>query len=246
MQNLNSSMWDQKQKNYPKFDPNDCEFEKNILAICNEFGVDFANKTILEVGCGTGKYTMLLAENATRVDALDFSKNMLKSLEKSAQQYGLSGKINCILADFSTFNTKEKYDVLFAAMTPAISSEFDYSKLPKFARHFVYLGWGGARKSRVMDEVFAAHSSELKTHEGATKLKKWLDEENIEFKSKSVETSWKQKLSIDDMIENEAWHLKMHGLTPDLSVIREILTNLADADGFVIDETKATLELIVW
>ena len=44
-------------------------------------------KTILDIGCGTGEFSRLLAKRADRVVAIDLSPNMIEVAKRKSQQY---------------------------------------------------------------------------------------------------------------------------------------------------------------
>lgn len=48
---------------------------------------------VVEVGCGTGKFTLPLARSGKKVTAIDFSEKMLEVLEKKAAAEGLCDRI---------------------------------------------------------------------------------------------------------------------------------------------------------
>lgn len=61
------------------------------------------NHSILEIGCGSGNFTMLMAEYSRKVHGVDFSPAMLEELHKRAEAAGIgnvtaevsNGKIMC-------------------------------------------------------------------------------------------------------------------------------------------------------
>ncbi len=54
---------------------------------------------VLDVGCGTGRYTINIARSGQKVVALDISLNMLRITQKKARKYGVLNTIDLILAD---------------------------------------------------------------------------------------------------------------------------------------------------
>ena len=171
---------------------------------------------------------------------------MLAALRQDAQKQGVLEKINCICADFAEFSSNKKYDILFAAMTPALFNLEDYSKIANLADKFVYLGWGGKRESALMSEIFAAHGANLRVHNGSNRLKDWLAQNNISFKNEFFDTSWEHSLSLDKAIKDHAWHLKMHDVEPENDKIRAVLEKYIDDRGLITNKTEARLELIIW
>lgn len=53
----------------------------------------------LDIGCGTGRYTLKIAEKNIEVVALDISKNMLKRMLKKAEKKNVGNRIYPIIAD---------------------------------------------------------------------------------------------------------------------------------------------------
>lgn len=89
--------------------------------------------TILDIGGGSGRYAIPMAKVAQKVTITDISNNMLKYAEENAQKNGVNN-IEYVKLDFNTANIEEigwqgKYDVVFAAMCPAIKSAKDIDKM---------------------------------------------------------------------------------------------------------------------
>lgn len=73
------------------------------------------NKTILDVGCGSGVYTVQCALNgATKAKGIDFSQAMIKLAEKRAEDYGVNPRCQFELQDFLKMENKEQFDFTLA------------------------------------------------------------------------------------------------------------------------------------
>ena len=75
-------------------------------------------ETILELGCGTGRYTELLAGKGCHVLAMDFSKQALLKLEGTLQALGTAknvGLVNASIGDFSV--APHSFDIVFSTLT---------------------------------------------------------------------------------------------------------------------------------
>ena len=77
--------WDRKARTFPRFAEGEDTYEAGILNKVRSHGVDFNGSTVLDVGCGSGMYTIRLAREAARVTALDISDEMLNILRKDAE-----------------------------------------------------------------------------------------------------------------------------------------------------------------
>lgn len=244
--NSSSHTWNQKQKNYPRFDIDDCKFEQDIIKCVKKWGVVFEGKSIIDIGCGTGKYTILLAKEAKGIDAIDFSDKMLEILCEDAKKMKLEHKINPICQDFNDFSQDKRYDIAISTMSPAIFSKNEYEKMNSLATKKVYLGWGGKRESKITNAIFNSHGLTSHTQKASEYLKQWLVENDIKFKSKFFNSSWQNEAKLEDALEDEAWHLSIHGVNPDKDVIKKILLEHINKNGYIINKTNVKLELIIW
>ena len=66
-------------------------------------------KTILDLGCGTGKHAIFMAENGYDVIGVDISESMLAQARENSEKK--STMINFIHADIACFESFEIYDV---------------------------------------------------------------------------------------------------------------------------------------
>lgn len=63
---------------------------------------------VLEVGCGVGRWTRLLAANGNRVSAIDLSPTMIEESRTRLQQAGLDADLH--VADVATFDAGRRFD----------------------------------------------------------------------------------------------------------------------------------------
>ena len=76
---------------------------------------DVRGKKILDVGCGSGVYSVDFARRgAGRVVGVDFSGNMLGLARQEAEQHGVADRCEFIQADFLALDLKDKFDISIA------------------------------------------------------------------------------------------------------------------------------------
>ena len=73
MQNL----WDKKASNYQRFDGKISAIQQQIFAKALAWGIDFNGKEILDIGCGTGVWSIFLSKTAKSVTGIDSSEKMI-------------------------------------------------------------------------------------------------------------------------------------------------------------------------
>ncbi|MGH2395799.1 MAG: methyltransferase domain-containing protein [bacterium] len=81
--------------------------------------------TVLDVGCGSGRYTVALAEiGAARVVGVDAAPEMIKLARFRATDAGVDGRCEFHTAEFLEFAADEQFDVVVA------TGYFDYLDVP--------------------------------------------------------------------------------------------------------------------
>ncbi len=103
----------------------------------------FANnaKTILDLGCGTGKHDILLSEKGYDVTGVDLSETMLQVANKSAKSAESNNEF--ILGDVRTINLNKKYDVIISLFHVANYQNTNEDILNYFATAEKHLNKGG-------------------------------------------------------------------------------------------------------
>jgi len=101
------------------------DIRKRFIFAMREVG-DVSGKTVLDVGCGPGKYCVALAKKgALCVTGLDFSENMIKLSQDLARSRAVADVCKFIGQDFEKFECKEKFDLVIAM------GIFDYVASPR-------------------------------------------------------------------------------------------------------------------
>lgn len=85
---------------------------------------DVKGRHILDVGCGSGRYSVALAENGAKVLGIDFAGNMLNLAENLAADRGVSQRCRFVRANFLEYQFEEFFDISLAI------GFFDYIEEP--------------------------------------------------------------------------------------------------------------------
>ncbi len=110
--------------------------------------------SVLEIGAGTGRFTLEVAPLVKKVTALDISKNMLDKLQEKAKLKKISN-IEMLCGDFLEIPFNQKFDVIlsFSAIEYIKNSEKLFSKISSLMNdggcliittaHDTFLRWWG-------------------------------------------------------------------------------------------------------
>lgn len=71
---------------------------------------DFRGKRVLEMGCGTGINTILMAKRGARVSFLDFSEDSLDIVRRNMEREGVDGEL--ILGDMLDCDIRDEFDIV--------------------------------------------------------------------------------------------------------------------------------------
>lgn len=237
----NVNLWDEKSKNYPKFSPQLSDFGQKLFAKFDEFGIKFNDKNIIDIGCGTGVYSLYLAKFAKFVTCVDGSKNMLEILQNSAREFNISN-IKTKFCNFDALKTDEIYDIIFLTMSPSLQNKNDFIKFMKLAKKRIYLNWNKTRKSSVVDLFLKQNSQKIHT---VHLFEKFLQDEQIPYKTAIFEDIKENTKNIDEMYENISWHLRIDGQNVDENFIKERLEKLAK-NGNITKSIESSMKLLVF
>ena len=287
--------WDKKSESYAKFSGEPGSFGKRVFEILRGWGVSFAGKSVLDVGAGTGVYSLYLASLGAKVTAIDSSEGMLRELRRSAQEFGISlqNVLNLSFAEFcerlnrdgfanaagenfkiyprpqseisnaqaqetralnlkdavsenresENFKIPAIFDIAFLTMSPALKSTEDFEAFLALGERKIYLNWASERNSSMLApllERFGAGHKRLAT--AAEKFEALLGARDIKFKSEILTERREQKRSLQEAVQNAAWHLHMDGAEASEREIEELLKKRAKG-GMISDEIEASFKL---
>lgn len=287
--------WDKKSESYAKFSGEPGSFGKRVFEILRGWDVSFAGKSVLDVGAGTGVYSLYLASLGAKVTAIDSSEGMLRELRRSAQEFGipLQNVLNLSFAEFcerlsrdgfanaagenfkiyprsqseisnsqaqeaqalnlkdavsktresENFKIPAVFDIAFLTMSPALKSTEDFEAFLALGERKIYLNWASERNSSMLAPLFERFGTGAKRlATAAEKFEALLGARDIKFKSEILTERREQKRSLQEAVQNAAWHLHMDGAEASEREIEEILKKRAKG-GMISDEIEASFKL---
>ena len=238
--------WDKKAKKYNRYTDSTKVLEATICNYISQVGIDLTEKTVLDIGCGTGVYTLRIAQKARRVDAIDISPVMLSIANEDAGKIDLHN-LHTHQSSWEDFPLdSQPYYIAVATMFPALKEDHHFQKMHDAAHTKLFLGWGGKRGTELIEALFEAHGGTYQPPNSATVLKSWLDKETHSYQ---VIEHTEKKIRIkpwEEAVENYSWHLKVRGMTPDKEKIMQILQQYKNEKGEVVETTLNYLNLIIW
>ncbi len=227
------NLWDKKAKNYARYNQKLNPIQEQTFKELEKLNISFKNKSIIDIGCGTGVWTLHLAQNAKEITALDNAKAMLEILKEDAKKLQLTNikYENCTFTEWVSKNQNTQFDIAFLSMSPALQDKKDYLNFIQLAKFRIYLGWADYRKSDFLDPIFKHFNTEFK---GVYKqdLESYLLENDIKFHKFVFDETRIVERRKDEAIENALWHLDMNG----------VKASKQDLEAFVKDDITETIQ----
>ncbi|HEC1774114.1 TPA: class I SAM-dependent methyltransferase [Campylobacter lari] len=222
------NLWNKKAKSYARYNPNLNEIQKATFA---KLGY-LQDKSVVDIGCGSGVWTLHLAQKAKSVLGVDSSSAMLEILQEDAKTHAISN-VKTLNLDFENFykNNNTKFDLAFLSMSPALQNEKDYKAFLSLASKKVYLGWASRRKSSFLDPIFEHFNTHFKGFYEED-LQGFLNVQNIPYESEVFNETRVVKRDKESAIENALWHLSMNGVN----------ASKQELESFVKDEVEELIE----
>lgn len=132
---MKSRFWDKVASNYDN--NTDKVFksanEKVLTRITKYYNEEY---NVLEIGCGTGYFTVEVAKAVKVIDAFDISEKMLQIARAKSEEYKIDN-INWILGDIQSLDKQKKYDIILAfnlllyLEQPKLFIQTVYDRLPE-------------------------------------------------------------------------------------------------------------------
>ena len=238
--------WNSRAASFPRFESGDDTYEARMLRLARENGVDFCGKTVLDVGCGSGMYTIRLAQQAAMVTALDISEEMLRILMQDAAAQGLAN-IRPVLSDWQHFAPAERFQIVFASMTPALTDDAAREKLHACAlEQVVFMGFTERKLSDVMAGLYAHYAISPPQFADAPPMRAWLQARNIPHTVLPVDGQWVVPHSREHLLEACTANLRARGAEPDVGQVAAHIEDFRNQDGAYVERTEYSLEMIIW
>ncbi|AJC83918.1 class I SAM-dependent methyltransferase [Campylobacter peloridis] len=222
------NLWNKKAKSYARYSSNLNEIQKATFAKLGSL----QGQGVVDIGCGSGVWTLHLAQKAKSVLGVDSSNAMLEILQEDARKNNINN-VKTLNSDFENFykNNNAKFDLAFLSMSPALQNEKDYKAFLNLASKKVYLGWASRRKSSFLDPIFLHFNTHFKGFYEED-LQSFLNTQNIPYESEIFNETRVVKRDKESAIENALWHLSMNGIN----------ANKQELESFVKDEVEEIIE----
>ena len=245
--------WNTRAATFPRYTPGDDQYEARVLHLAREAGVDFRGKSIVDVGCGSGLYTLRLAHEAGQgggqVTALDLSDDMLDVLRTDAAAHGMAN-IDTQRTGWMEFRPDRAYDIVFTSMCPAIRDGASRRKLLDLAGEWlVFVGFVRREPSDILAGLYAHYGITPKDFHDAPLMRQWLDEQREPYTALPLTGQWVKRWQREDVLRHCRALLGGYGVSPDPTHLAAHVAAFQESpqpDAPYVEHSPYAVEVIVW
>ena len=207
--------------------------------------------SVLDIGSGSGSYAIPLAMHGAAVTALDCNAASLALLQRRSNRLGCDN-ITCVQTDWDAFSSRSdaRFDAVFAAMCPAISSKKDLLAMERLAARKCCI-LTVARGSYDLQRKAMIQELGLKTPGGmVTEALRYFDVLSLLGRLPDVKTwsvSSESKICLEDFLIRYIVYFRIFGMNDadSDSYLRKYFQEHA-SDGILTEQSQINLALISW
>ncbi|HZK43762.1 MAG TPA: class I SAM-dependent methyltransferase [Syntrophomonadaceae bacterium] len=133
--------WDKRAEEFNRNEPD--ERIHKISKLLLEKHMLEKESTVLDIGCGPGKFVLAFAQKAKKAVGVDVSPNMLKYASENASALGLENtefkELDWEKADVTALGWRKKFSLVTAIMSPVINSRKNLEKMIEASNEYCLL-----------------------------------------------------------------------------------------------------------
>lgn len=244
---LAKAYWDSKAASYPQPDsPTAAAHAEFIHKEVELLGVSFENRTILDVGAGSGLHTIPMAKHAREVVAVDISHAMMTKIADR-----LPNNVSLHVADFLEVDIghlgwRGKFDLVWASMTPVSGEPRGLDKMDESSCHQVCcVTWGVKRDDPIVEEAFRLHGEVFTPPSWRDVIIDHNWNRMRKLRHKSFFREMKSRVTSASLLAELGAHLLWLGVQPDFSRLKSYCESMI-VDGEITRIVKCDQEIWVW
>ncbi|AOY76221.1 class I SAM-dependent methyltransferase [Clostridium formicaceticum] len=248
-----TSFWDNRAKTYNE--GVSLGEANHVMDLLRSKGILQKNNTVLDIGCGPGRYTIPMAKECKEVFAIDISQEMLQYAKDHATGAGLNNIIydqkNWEDIHIKEYGWEKKFDLVLASMTPGVYNFSTFKKMLEVSKGYCYLSGFIQRSNQLWDplqkEILGENSKkkqkEDKIYYAFNILWKLGYHPEIFYQEKIWEQEW--DLEEIQQLYRQRFEINHHIQQEDIEKIEKFL-DVHQKNGKVIEKTEAKTAALIW
>ena len=218
------------------------------LAHVPEAAYPRAGQRCLDIGAGTGVFSLWAAEKGAAVTAVDVSPGMLAELRINAGER----EIETVEAAWQQIDPKERgwenaFDTVFAQMVPGFRAATDFARMEACSRGWcVFIGWGHKREDPWLQAAFAAHDLPWQVPYGLARRARAAGGAGTSSRTDMDRGQLTRTRPVATAIEDASGHLSIRGVEPDRDRLAALAAEMYPGQDEINDAAEVEIGVIAW
>ncbi|AKL94301.1 methyltransferase [Clostridium aceticum] len=247
-----TSFWNNRAKSYNEGVP--IGESNHVMDLLRSKGILQKTSTVLDIGCGPGRYTIPMAKECREVVAIDISQEMLQYAKDHAISAGLDNIIYKQSTwediDLKEYGWEKKFDVVLASMTPGVYNFATFKKMLEASKGYCYLSGFIQRSNQLWDPIQKEVLGEDSRKQQDDKIYyafNILWQLGYHPEIFYQERTWEQEWSLEEIQElyKQRFEINHAVQQKDIEKIEKLLA-AHQKDGKVIEKTEAKTAALIW
>ena len=244
---LRPEFWDRISSTYDELEETTFyqEMVHEVVQTMRQRGALHKKARVFDVACGPGNYAVRFAPWVQEVVGLDISPKMLAKFQEKMQSKGYTN-YRTILADWFSFETKEKFDTVFVSMSPILQDLNSIDRLLSLATGFLVLvHWAGVRRNLLHERIYReVLKRELKWGKPGIIIPfNYLYSLGFPGDLRFFCGYWERRRTVEQELEHILWRLEGEGLSLSPEEKKEVQRILEEEakGGQILSRTKVRI-----
>ena len=228
--------------------------ESLLIKIIERENMIHPDSRILDVGCGTGRYSAALSKKALSITGIDLSPKMIEFGNENIKKLNIKN-VDLICSDWNEFDIikngfNNSFDLVFAHMTPAVAEARTFEKMVCCSTNYGILFKPTRRTDEILDEIMKMtdiNRNALGRDEGIMYAFSMLWLMGYQPKLEYEEQEWKMKKSFEEacgMYINRVKTYKNLNQDEEDNIKQFLRSKLKD--GFIEEKVNTTVTVLYW
>ena len=230
-------------------------YPDDLVACLAEKGAAEPGSSVMDIGCGVGKYAIRFAARRCGVHLLDLADEMLKYARENMRAYDVpwsARECDWEQTDVRKNGWEKTVDLAFAAMTPAVTGRRGVENMIAVSRKHCFISKFAGVHNRLNERVCAALG--MDAPDGNFDGRSWMDLANViadlgylpEIAYRDY--SWENFIPIAQAAERffDGYNMRLEDTAENRGRVRDALAALTNDEGIVHEQVQSKAAWIYW